>query len=106
MTQKRSMNVISAGVSLILISAAAYFLSSTMSDSAPSGGTNSGKEPRALPADTKASFEKGAAAANQNDWILAAKYFEEARKAAPYSSDVLYHLAEAESKIPGRELRA
>lgn len=106
MTHKRSMNTVSAVVSLVLISAAAYFLSSTISHSAQSGGTGPRKEPATLPVDAKAPFDKGVASANQNDWTSAAKSFEEARKAAPYSSDVLHHLAEAESRIPGRELRA
>ena len=104
--RKRSINVVRAIRSLIFFSLTAYFLTSTFSYSAQSSSSGSGKEPSALPADAKASFDKGVAAATRNDWISAAKYFEDARKAAPYSSEVLYHLAEAESKIAGRELRA
>jgi tetratricopeptide (TPR) repeat protein len=52
-------------------------------------------------------FKKGLIAAQQSEWLLAIRYFEEA---APGGQDpvpeVLFNLGLAESKISGRELRA
>lgn len=54
-------------------------------------------------------FEQGLAAARQQDWTAAAGYFEQgykftARRKEPPA--LLFNLGLAESKIPGRELRA
>jgi hypothetical protein len=38
--------------------------------------------------------------------LLATRYFQDARKIAPNSPEIYYNLGLAESKIPGRELRA
>lgn len=59
-----------------------------------------------LPTDAKEAINKGITAAKIPDYPLAIKYFEEARKAAPQSPEVFFNMGLAESKIPGRELRA
>ncbi len=59
-----------------------------------------------LPPDAQSAMEKGVLAAQQQDYALAAKYFAEARELAPEAPELLYNLGLAESKIPGRELRA
>ena len=51
-------------------------------------------------------INNGIIATKVPDYLLAIKYFEEARKAAPQSPEVFFNLGLAESKIPGRELRA
>src|ERR1700687_4005773 len=48
-------------------------------------------------------FNKGLHEAHNEEWTRAARYCEEARKISPNSSEVLFNLALAESKIPGRE---
>ena len=45
-------------------------------------------------------------AAQQQDYPTAIHYFENARKAAPNSPEIYFDLGLAESKVPGRELRA
>lgn len=52
------------------------------------------------------SLDKGVIAAKLPDYPLAIKYFEEARKIAPNAPVIYFNLGLAESKIPGRELRA
>ncbi len=59
-----------------------------------------------LPPDAQSAMEKGVLAAQQQDFALAAKFFAEARESAPEAPELLYNLGLAESKIPGRELRA
>jgi hypothetical protein len=59
-----------------------------------------------LPAEAQAAVDKGLAAAKQEEWSLAIKYFGAARKAAPRAPSVLFNQALAESHVPGRELRA
>ncbi len=59
-----------------------------------------------LPPDAQSAMEKGVLAAQQQDFALAAKFFAEAREFAPEAPELLYNLGLAESKIPGRELRA
>ncbi|MDP3753138.1 MAG: hypothetical protein Q8Q98_14885 [Polaromonas sp.] len=51
-------------------------------------------------------LDKGIIAARVPDYLLAIRYFEEARKLAPAAPVVFLNLGLAESKIPGRELRA
>ena len=60
----------------------------------------------ALPAAARELLNKGIAAAKIPDYLVAAGYFEDARKIAPQSSEIFFNLGLAESKIPGRELRA
>lgn len=59
-----------------------------------------------LPPEAQTSMDKGVMAAKQQDYPLALRYFHEARKAAPEAPEVFFNLGLAESKIPGRELRA
>jgi hypothetical protein len=59
-----------------------------------------------LPPVAQAAVDNGIAAAKTQDYLLAIRYFEEARKVAPMAPEIYYDLGLAESKIPGRELRA
>src|ERR1019366_3576967 len=49
---------------------------------------------------------KAVLATQQQDYMLATRYFQDARKIAPDAPDIYYNLGLAEAKIPGRELRA
>jgi hypothetical protein len=60
----------------------------------------------ALPPDAQDAIDKGIIAAKNQDYLLAIRYFEDARKIAPNSPEIFYNLGLAESQIPGRELRA
>jgi len=51
-------------------------------------------------------FHKGVIAAKLPNYLLAIRYFEEARQLDPKNGVVYYNLGLAESQIPGRELRA
>lgn len=62
--------------------------------------------PVPLPPEAQAAVNKGIIAAKVADYLLAIRHFEEARKIAPAAPDVFFNLGLAESKIPGRELRA
>jgi len=59
-----------------------------------------------LPPDAQEAMKNGIIAAKQQDYLLAARYFQDARKIAPDSPEIFFNLGLAESKIPGRELRA
>lgn len=59
-----------------------------------------------LPPEAQAAMRKGVLAGQQQDYPLALHYFEEAHHAAPDTSEIYFNLGLAESKIPGRELRA
>jgi hypothetical protein len=59
-----------------------------------------------LPPEAQEAVHKGVLAANQQDYLLAIRYFQDARKTAPQSAEIYYDLGLAESKIPGRELRS
>lgn len=60
-----------------------------------------------LPHGAQEALDKGAIAFNQShDYLLAVKFFQDARKLAPDDPDIYFKLGVAESKIPGRELRA
>lgn len=59
-----------------------------------------------LPPAAQTAVDNGIAAAKTQDYLLALRYFEEARKVAPMAPEIYYDLGLAESKIPGRELRA
>src|SRR6266699_1493919 len=62
--------------------------------------------PAPLPAAAQEALNKGIIAAKVPDYLLAIRYFEEARKLAPQAPVIFMNLGLAESKIPGRELRA
>ncbi len=51
-------------------------------------------------------LNKGIIAAKVPDYLLAIRYFDEARKLAPQAPVVFLNMGLAESRIPGRELRA
>lgn len=59
-----------------------------------------------LPPAAQEAINNGIIATKVPDYLLAIKYFEEARKVAPQSAEIFFNLGLAESKIPGRELRA
>ena len=59
-----------------------------------------------LPPAAQADLDKGIIAAKVPDYALAIHYFEDARKLAPLAPIVFMNLGIAESKMPGRELRA
>ncbi len=67
-----------------------------------------------LPPEAQEAMNKGLQAAKQQEWIIAIQSFQEALKSAKDAEDVpgsfynqlFYNLGLAESKIPGRELRA
>lgn len=63
-------------------------------------------ETSSLPADAQQALDKGLAAAKQQEWDIAIRNFQDARKIAPDAPEVFYDLGLAESKIAGRELRA
>ncbi len=62
--------------------------------------------PAPLPSAAQEALGKGIIAAKVPDYLLAIRYFEEARKIAPEAPLIYLNLGLAESKIPGRELRA
>lgn len=62
--------------------------------------------PGSLPPAAQESLNKGIIAAKLPDYLLAIRFFEEARKIAPQDPVIYLNLGLAESKIPGRELRA
>jgi tetratricopeptide (TPR) repeat protein len=62
--------------------------------------------PAPLPPLAQEAFDKGIIAAKIPDYLLAIRYFQEARKIAPNAPVIYLNLGLAESKIPGRELRA
>ena len=51
-------------------------------------------------------LDEGLAAARQQQWTVAIRYFLKAQAVRPTEPEVLFNLGLAESKIPGRELRA
>lgn len=60
----------------------------------------------ALPPAAQEALNKGVVAAKIPDYPLAIRFFEDARKIAPAAPVIYLNLGLAESKIPGRELRA
>jgi tetratricopeptide (TPR) repeat protein len=62
--------------------------------------------PAPLPPEAQDALKKGVIAAQQQDYLLAIRYFQDARKLAPDDPLIFLDLGLAESKIPGRELRA
>ena len=63
-------------------------------------------DPAPLPSAAQEALNKGIIAARVPDYPLAIRYFEEARKLAPQAPVIFMNLGVAESKTPGRELRA
>ncbi len=59
-----------------------------------------------LPLAAQEAVNKGIIAAKVPDYLLAIRYFEEARKIAPEAPVIYLNLGLAESKIAGRELRS
>lgn len=62
--------------------------------------------PAPLPPAAQEAMEKGLIAAKQREYLLAIQLFQDARKTAPHAPVLLFNLGLAESRIPGRELRA
>ena len=62
--------------------------------------------PAPLPSAAQEALNKGILAAKVPDYPLAIRFFEEARKLAPQAPVIFMNLGVAESKMPGRELRA
>ena len=62
--------------------------------------------PSSLPPAAQEALDKGIIAAKMPDYPLAIRFFEDARKLAPQAPVVFMNLGIAESKMPGRELRA
>jgi thioredoxin-like negative regulator of GroEL len=60
----------------------------------------------ALPPEAKEAFRRAEVAVEHEDWDLAIKYFEAARKASPTSAEILLRLALAHAEADGRELPA
>jgi hypothetical protein len=59
-----------------------------------------------LPPESEEAMKNGLQAAKQHEWKTAIQSFQEARKIAPNAPELFYNLGLAESRIPGRELRA
>ncbi len=59
-----------------------------------------------LPPAAQEALNKGIIAAKMPDYLLAIRFFEEARKLAPEAPVIYLNMGLAESRIPGRELRA
>ena len=62
--------------------------------------------PAPLPSAAQQALDKGIIAAKVPDYPLAIRYFEDARKLAPSAPVIFMNLGIAESRMPGRELRA
>lgn len=69
-------------------------------------GQTKAPAPAPLPPAAQEAVNKGIIAARVPDYLLAIGYFEEARQLAPQAPVIYLNLGLAESKIPGRELRA
>jgi tetratricopeptide (TPR) repeat protein len=59
-----------------------------------------------LSPDAQEALKKGIIAAKEQEWEIAIRSFQDARRLAPDAPAIYYNLGLAESKIPGRELRA
>ena len=86
---------------------AALILFSVIVPNAVCGQTNAtAASPAPLPPAAQQALDKGIIAAKVPDYPLAIRFFEDARKLAPAAPVVFMNLGIAESKMPGRELRA
>lgn len=56
--------------------------------------------------DAQEALRRGLLAAQQEEWNIAIRYFNEAHRNAPAAPEILFNLGLAESKLPGRELRS
>jgi tetratricopeptide (TPR) repeat protein len=74
--------------------------------SVPNLGWGQSNSPAPLPPAAQQALDKGIIAAKVPDYLLAIRFFEEARKLAPKAPVIFMNLGIAESKMPGRELRA
>lgn len=81
------------------------FLLLTMVSTTGSGQANAPAS-APLPPAAQDAVNKGIIAAKVPDYPLAIRFFEEARTLAPQAAVIYLNLGLAESKIPGRELRA
>lgn len=90
--------MITAGKHIILI--ISFLVITTTSSNA------SAAVPAPLPPAAQEALDKGLRAAHQQEWKLAIRYLDEARKAAPNDPAIYFNLALAEAKLPGREWRA
>lgn len=72
----------------------------------PFGAKAQTNTPEPLSPSAQEAVDKGIIAAKVPDYPLAIRYFEEARKLAPDAPVIYLNMGLAESKIPGRELRA
>jgi len=59
-----------------------------------------------LPAAAQEDVSNGEAAFKNRDYLAAIDHFQQARRAAPTAPEIFFYLGVAESKVPGRELRA
>jgi len=59
-----------------------------------------------LAVEAQEAINKGIIAAKNQDYLLSIQYFQAARKIAPDAPEIYYDLGLAESKLPGRQLRA
>jgi len=59
-----------------------------------------------LPPEAQAEVAQGILAAKKQEWLAAIQSFQAARNSAPNAPEIYYYLGLAESKLPGRELRA
>jgi len=71
-----------------------------------SGKCAIGAQTPALSPSAQKALDAGIASAKAGDYLAAIKSFDEARKIAPDAPAIYFNLGLAESKIPGRELRA
>lgn len=72
----------------------------------PLAGLAQTNVPAPLSPEAQEALKKGIMAAKQQEWEIAIRSFQEARQTAPDAPEVFYNLGLAESKMPGRELRA
>jgi hypothetical protein len=77
---------------------------------APNPGWTQIRAPAPLPLAAQEAFDKGIDAATHAttvpDYLLAVRFFEDARKLAPAAPILYFNLGVAEAKVPRRELRA
>jgi hypothetical protein len=59
-----------------------------------------------LPPEAQQVMKKALIAVEQQQWSLAVRYFQDARKHAPQAPELFFNLGLAESKLPSREFRS
>jgi len=90
----------------MLLRAPAAVLALVASAVATVASHSSGHAESSLPIEARELFDRGEHAIALRDYALAARYFDEVRKKAPYSPQVLFNQALAEALAGGRDLRA